>query len=267
MIALVFTFMICLSSLYLTYTVGADLDSETKLLIMTLASLLIFKSVVIANLLESISTKDIKHISRNRAFALISWTLTLLLGAWSIGSILRYPVILESLKSTQSTKYAQAQKNANGYLSLSGEIGKTSTESLSTLLNQGEARVLVLNSTGGLIDEANKIAKLVKTHKLGVVVTRECFSACVLIAVSSHRLIATKDAEFGFHRASIMGDYQSHITRYWSKVATEDMFRDLKKGGIPEQVLAEANKTPNNKMHYINAFDLKRLGMNIQLLD
>ena len=228
---------------------------------------MMFKGVVIANLLQSISKNSVSHSPRDKAFALISWTLTFLLGAWAIGSVLRYPVILESLKTSQRTKYAQVQKQPNGYLSLNGEIGKQSTESLSKLLSEGEARVLVLNSTGGLIDEANKIAKLIKVHKLGVVVTRECFSACVLIAVASHRLIATKDAEFGFHRAIIMGDYQSHITRYWSKVASENMFRDLKKGGVPEQVLTEANKTPNNEMHYVNARDLKRLGMNIQLLD
>jgi len=237
---------------------------------MTIGYVMLFLLTVVTNLLHSIHKKEAPHFScstnTDKALALISWLITVLLGAGAIGSVLRYPVLLESLKATHQTQYAEVRSHDRGYVSLDGEIGKTSTESFKQLLSQGHTHTLILNSNGGLIDEAKKIAKLVKQNNIDIFVTRECFSACVLVAISGQHLNARPNAKFGFHQASIMGDYQSNITQYWANVATRELFHDLRQGGIPETVLTAAKETRHDNMHYVTAAELKELGMNVSLI-
>jgi ATP-dependent protease ClpP protease subunit len=65
-----------------------------------------------------------------------------------------------------------------------------------------EARVVVLDSPGGYIEEAKWIAWQIEQRGMDTLVTRECASACVDIFASGRRRTMYADAVVGLHSAS-----------------------------------------------------------------
>jgi hypothetical protein len=84
-----------------------------------------------------------------------------------------------------------------------GEIAWGSSRALAALLNDNRSvHVLELNSIGGSIVEAEKIASQIEARKLATHVGAICISACTLAYVSGAPRSASKAAKFGFHRFS-----------------------------------------------------------------
>lgn len=95
--------------------------------------------------------------------------------------------------------YADAARP--GIVIFEGEIAWNSGRALAKYLRGPQTfRSLELNSRGGSIVEAEKIAILVETKQLSTHVREECISACTWVFISGRSRSAARNAKFGFHR-------------------------------------------------------------------
>jgi hypothetical protein len=201
-----------------------------------------------------------------KAARLLAWTLTVILGFFTVGISLQYKVFVDAKNELSKVIYSEATRNWGGQLYFDGLIGPPSVTTLEYLLKSGADRVLVLRSGGGLISDAQKMAQIVKNAKLDIFVLEECSSACLLVALAGTRLFALEGARFGFHQAGLPGDNKSEVAAYWSQSISDKFFTDLKKEGVPQKILEIAKLTPTDQIHYLYARELKQLGMKIHLI-
>lgn len=149
--------------------------------------------------------------------------------------------------------------NKGGYLN--GQIGTSTFASLVSVYDNYGLEVLELDSQGGLIKDAIEMAEFVQHNRIFTVVSGECASACVLIAISGRKLFTKSNAKFGFHNAASVSQNQSERGKLTSQIGSETMFDFLKSRGIPDTILKKAKKTPASSMFYVSGADLIRYGL------
>ena len=98
-------------------------------------------------------------------------------------------------------------------------------------------------------------------------VAEECASACVIVALSGAELYVTRDARFGFHRGSAVASYESELGRFLSDAATADVVSRLRRLGVPEAILSQAEQTRPEGMFYVSGEDFHRAGLADHLVE
>lgn len=154
----------------------------------------------------------------------------------------------------------------DGALFLEGVIGVNAAEAVSSKVTVTRPHTLVLDSPGGLIETALKIAQVVKRMGLPVHVSGTCASACVIIASASPKLSAKNNAVFGFHRGSAILEAKDSWTRFQSETATDELIAVLQSQGIPQDILAIARQTAPNDMYWVGALELYERGVVVQII-
>ena len=135
---------------------------------------------------------------------------------------------------------------------LNGIIGQKSFDMLTNINNINEVKVLKLNSPGGLIGKAFKIAEFVKRNGISIIVEDECSSACVIIAISSEKLYTSQYSKFGFHNAASIAKPNSEIGKFSSTKGSQEMFSFLQKNGIPIDIIDVAKNTDSSEIYYVS---------------
>ena len=112
---------------------------------------------------------------------------------------------------------------------------------------------LVIDSPGGSVLEAEKIAGAVRDMALTVAVpdAATCASACFLIFAASPDRIAAPDAHIGVHRASLAG----HETP-GSLAATDGMQVAIQHWGVPASVVTKMTGTAAGGVTWLSKSDL-----------
>src|SRR6188768_1842111 len=80
-----------------------------------------------------------------------------------------------------------------------------STAMAELLQGHPSVRTLHITSPGGLVNEGLRLAELVRTRRLRVVVDSSCASACTLVLLASSERIMRPAAAIGFHRMHVIG--------------------------------------------------------------
>ena len=107
------------------------------------------------------------------------------------------------------------------------------------------AKTLILNSYGGRLFEAEKIAGIVRKHKLNTYVEKECVSACTFIFLAGRNRLATPNAKIGFHQPSFPGlDATTQVEMTNSML---DYYRD---NGIADKFLTRIKNISPDDMWY-----------------
>jgi hypothetical protein len=116
-----------------------------------------------------------------------------------------------------------------------------------------------LNSTGGNILEALKIAELIRTGKIASAVLSKttCASACFIILSAGSEKYVHYTAAVGVHGAS---EAEGGETTE-AKAATVTMARVLKELGVPPAILGKMVTTPPDQMVWLTPDDLKAMGV------
>ena len=99
-------------------------------------------------------------------------------------------------------------------IAFEGTIGPGFADRLDALLdaNAGVSVFQIVNSPGGLIDEAMAAAQHIEAYpNLSVEVLTECNSACFALFVAADNRRASYLAEFGFHRSSMITDMPAFV--------------------------------------------------------
>ncbi len=118
---------------------------------------------------------------------------------------------------------------------------------------------LLLNSDGGNILEAEKIATGIRSAGLavGVVSGGHCASACFLLFAAGKAKFAAPDALIGVHSASNEGGDETLMTMG----ATTAMARDLAGYDVPEEIIGRLVETGPGKVAWLTGAELASMGV------
>lgn len=178
------------------------------------------------------------------------------------------PLQLEIAKNLQNIDIAKTEEIGDGYLLIDGYLGKTTVQSLNAYLSKNSLIGIILNSQGGIIDDAKSISKSVKDHRVNVYVKDRCESSCVIIATSGQKLFAYRNSQFGFHKAGLPASKKnSQNVQFVSSMGSQEMTEALAKNGVPIDILNKMNETSNDSMAYYSGLELHQKGVVDNLLD
>lgn len=129
---------------------------------------------------------------------------------------------------------------------INGMFGEGSAAEVERILDAAPGVTsLVLNSAGGRLHEAKRLASVVQSRALNTYVEGQCASACTYVFLAGRDRAATPNAQIGFHRPSFPGldaDAQQAMTR-----GMLDVYRAA---NLPEMFIQRIAKTPPEGMWY-----------------
>jgi hypothetical protein len=130
-------------------------------------------------------------------------------------------------------------------LEFSGGISFGVAKDFEQFMGGKQLQVVYLNSIGGRIYEAQRIANMIKTKGLDTYVTRQCVSACTIVFLAGRNRLMAPTAKLGFHQPDFPG--LTARQRQLMIVAEE---RRLRRLGISEKFAKRANATPPEDMWF-----------------
>jgi len=174
---------------------------------------------------------------------------------------LRLPTELDIISKIENYPSALVEVIKPGYIKLSGTIGPKTFSSIKQYANENIINGLLINSGGGLIDQANLIGKYLKSNGIDTYVFDHCESACVIIALSGKTLTAKSYAQFGFHQGKSISNFENQYTEFIDLEATKDLKLSLSRLGVPKAILEAVDSTASDSMVYYNGRELHQLGL------
>ncbi|BCT93195.1 hypothetical protein LYSHEL_22180 [Lysobacter helvus] len=124
-----------------------------------------------------------------------------------------------------------------------------------------------IDSPGGLVDDALKVAAVIQSRDLRVRVDRECASACVLLWAASPTREMGISGAIGLHQARGSGD----MPKEWQDAGlalTEAPSQAILKGaGFSEALLAKRSTTSPDSMEWIGAVELVDEGVALRVVN
>ncbi len=140
-------------------------------------------------------------------------------------------------------------------LQLTGVIGMGDGERLRTLLASADARGLRrvdLNSPGGRVREAERMARALKEHHQEARAVGTCASACTLVFLAGSPRHLAPEGQLGFHRAST-GTYNP----VFEELANQQLAKTYRQLGLPETMIEKTLRTPSRSMWFVPREDLQ----------
>jgi len=131
-------------------------------------------------------------------------------------------------------------------LELKGPLSAGVADQFEQFLKSAPAtQLVVLDSDGGRIFEALRVAEVIKSRGLDTRVEQHCASACTLILLAGKDRSAHKFAQIGFHQPDFPG-----LSEAQKQSIIADNRQDYIKAGIEPQFLDRAMSTPPSQMWY-----------------
>jgi GYF domain 2 len=173
-------------------------------------------------------------------------------------AVVSFPVISDGVRIAlgydQSSEYAFRLLRDGTELEFSGEIEIGTARAFAQALDAApQVKVLHLNSNGGKLDEADRIAAKVARRKLVTYVSDECVSACPLIFLAGRERWIGDRGKLGFHRP-----YYSGLVDFDRFGISSQEGKYLRSFGVPENFVAKVLSTPGSSMWYPSGEDLAR---------
>jgi hypothetical protein len=144
---------------------------------------------------------------------------------------------------------------AMGCPTVRGTIGTNTTESFDRLMQDQPFRCLMLNSRGGSVVEAEKIAGLIHRNHVEVEVPDGgmCASACFLLfAAGERRWIGGPNVRIGVHSVANPEGEETGVSFALDTL----MARDLAEYGVPDAIIGKLIRTPNSDITWLTVDDL-----------
>lgn len=149
-------------------------------------------------------------------------------------------------------------------LDIVGEIQPGDANSVAAAIKAANDRTKMvatvrLNSVGGNILEAVKLADIIRNGKIATAVLSEstCASACFIVFSAGNEKYAHYTAQIGVHGAS---DPTGQETTE-AEAATVSMARILRELGVPAPIIGKMVVTPPAQMVWLTPDDLKSMGV------
>jgi hypothetical protein len=182
---------------------------------------------------------------------------------YRIGTLIR----LDSA-AQQFSDYSVTADGLSRTVRLQGLIGQGVLVRIKELENKfGPFRILEIDSHGGLVDEALKLANYVENKKLKVVSRTNCDSACILVAIASPLSYAEETLDFGFHGVSSTVETDDELIKYATDIGGERSRSFMLSHHIPEVIVNEAAHIDRDHVMSIPALSLFNSGSLAGLVD
>lgn len=148
-------------------------------------------------------------------------------------------------------------------LELAGGIPFGTTDAVRNMLASAPTvRVIHLNSTGGRIAEANKLATLISQRQLITYTSTNCSSACAIAFLAGHERYIGELGRIGFHSASVNG------ARVSDELDVNASFREaLTRVGATPPFVAKATTTNPQSMWFPTTEELKQQSIITSVVD
>jgi membrane-bound ClpP family serine protease len=113
---------------------------------------------------------------------------------------------LQSLRDPLLNEYA-IERRGDTDLIFTGAINEISTTEVIRALEDPAIKILRVNSRGGLIDPAIRLARHIRENKVMVMAEVECISACVMLLAASPYAAISPGTKVTFHRAEPLAEF------------------------------------------------------------
>jgi len=154
------------------------------------------------------------------------------------------------------------ENDGQAVIELTGEITEGDSAKVAKWIkfwNDRDVRVsgIRLNSAGGQVVEAEKIAMIIRSANMASVIGKHhiCYSACVLIFAYGTEKWANSSSEIGVHSVSENGKQTIEADGI-----TTAFVRDLKSVGAPDSVIVKTITTPPDEISYLTAKEVRAMG-------
>lgn len=149
-----------------------------------------------------------------------------------------------------------------------GPIGIRMRRDLTAIMtSHPDTKLILLESEGGLIDEALEIAEEVAGHQMTVRVDDYCASACVILWAASPTRQLAPNAELGLHEGSLDLD----IARDWilalKRTTDAQVVTVLRRAGFSSELLAKRLEVGENGMYWLSAIAAFENGVQFDFAD
>ncbi len=142
-------------------------------------------------------------------------------------------------------------------LQLKGIVGMGDADRIDSLLRGASNVTLVeIDSPGGRLAEARRIAQLLRTQPRHIRVTGACDDACAVILMSGHRRQLAHGAQVGFHRTP-----HASFNPLMKWVADRQQQDAYVQSGLPEAVVARMARTASAMAWHPDPGDLAATGL------
>ncbi|QIK38445.1 hypothetical protein GWK36_11170 [Caldichromatium japonicum] len=131
-------------------------------------------------------------------------------------------------------------------------------------LRERRAIGLIINSPGGLVDEARKLGRYLRANGLRTAVDDYCVSACIDVLAGGVERYATPNARLGVHQSRVPRRYSSHEG---GQLYVADAFLYLREMGVAADVAIAAAAVPNNRVLLIPLTDALAAGLITSLVE
>lgn len=154
--------------------------------------------------------------------------------------------------------YTVDVNGGTGTLSIRGLIGPGLASNISQHLKANAAiRIVEIDSIGGLVAEAVKVAKVIERH--GDLATRNagtCNSACVIVFMAGERRIAPVEASFGFHATSAITKLNGVYDLESLTAEGEQAAAYLLRRGVPEKFVSKARAAGSKSIYTVSSVQM-----------
>lgn len=152
---------------------------------------------------------------------------------------------------------AEMAVSANGRdIIVRGMLVEGTAERFATIVsNAPRAKTIVLDSRGGRLLEAMRMAELIRQKQLNTYVEDQCASACTLALIAGVDRAANANAKIGFHQASFPG-MDAETAR-----ANDEFKRLYAKAGIDGDFVRRASEVSASNMWYPQHEELVAAGV------
>jgi ATP-dependent protease ClpP protease subunit len=165
---------------------------------------------------------------------------------------------------TSAAELSIALVDDTAVIALNGDIAAGNADAVETLIRTvNESGRLVsavrLDSGGGSLVEAVKLADLVRRAKLPTIVAggARCASACFIVFAAGVEKFASYDALIGVHGVSDKFGRETVQT----EAATIAMARIVSRFGVPPGIIGQMVTTPAQKIAWLTPQDLREMGV------
>ncbi|HHY51491.1 MAG TPA: hypothetical protein GYA10_17290 [Alphaproteobacteria bacterium] len=167
--------------------------------------------------------------------------------------------IAESPAVTQTFGVFSLPANAPEVIVMNGEVTHTlAADFQRALAARPDAKVLVLNSPGGYVDNALQVARVVHEQGMTTVVAKGmgCYSACAYIFFAGPKRYV--EGELGVHQISA-----EVADLVLAQTTLGDVLDALDQFGVQQPIISVMLKTPPEDMYVFTESEVAELGINV----
>lgn len=194
----------------------------------------------------------------------------ILAGGTAVVQAVSMPVIYPNLalrEGFRDYRFDVVQVGQRPALQARGTIGPGFRQALAhSLARHPDIDLLVVDSPGGLVDEALAVAELLERNGWDTFARGECSSACVMVLLGGVRRFAEPDMALGLHGVSSIdrdAGADGRAVEFMGRMAWSMM----REAGLPEALLEQAAEYQANELMKVPVVDLVSAGVLDGLID